>query len=136
MSALQARSKTLGILWVVSALICFVKAAWIALEFPILTLMWGALLNRVPNPFAWMSDFHAVLMGVIVWDIVAGVFAIVGGLAWMQNSRSTRSLLTVAALLALITGPIGLMLGVYTLAVALEQVEPRSATVHSLPNAA
>jgi hypothetical protein len=136
MPALDARSKTLGILWLISAVVCFVKAAWIALEFPILTLMWGALLNRVPNPFAWMSDFHAVLMGIIVWDVVAGIFAIMGGLAWMQNSRSTRSLLTVASLLALITGPIGLMLGAYTLAAALSRIEQRSATVHSLPNAA
>ena len=136
MSNLQARSNTVGILWLISALVCFVKAAWIALESPILTLMWGALLNRVPNPFAWMSDFHAVLMGIIVWDVVAGIFALMGGLAWMQNSRSTRFLLTVASLLALITGPVGLMLGVYTLAAALSGTEPRSATIHSMPSAA
>jgi hypothetical protein len=136
MSDLQARSKTLGILWLISALVCFVKAAWIALEFPILTLMWGALLNRVPNPFAWMSDFHAVLTGIIVWDVLAGIFAIMGGLAWMQNSRSTPFFLTVAALLALITGPLGLILGVYTLAIALSRIEPRSATIHSMPSAA
>lgn len=136
MSAVQVRSRTLGILWLVSAVVCFVKAAWIAMEFPILTLMWGALLNRVPNPFAWMGDFHAVLMGIIVWDVVAGIFAIVGGLAWMGGSRSTYSLLTVASLLALITGPLGLILGVYTLAVALAPIRQQSATIHTMPHAA
>jgi hypothetical protein len=136
MSPVQDRSKVLGILWLISAVICFVKAAWIAAEFPTLTVMWGALLNRVPNAFAWMSDFHAVMTGLIVWDAIAGIFAILGGLASMQGNRSTPSLLTVASLLALITGPLGMMLGVYTLAVALARMRSQSVTIRTMPHAA
>jgi hypothetical protein len=82
-----------------------------------LTLMWGSLLSRVPNPFALMDYFHLFLVFTIILGLVAGIVSIIAGLALMSGGGSSRSLGLVAAFFGLINGPLGIALGAYTLVV-------------------
>lgn len=82
---------------------------------PTATVMFGALLVRVPEPYSLMAWFHLMYTIFIVISIACGVLGFIGGLAIMGNSRTGRSVLIVAALLALSEIPLGIALGVYTL---------------------
>jgi hypothetical protein len=109
--------RTLGVLWVVYGLLRLIGALGMFLWSGTLTLMWGALLNRVPDPFTLMNLFHAFLLFAIILGIVAGVVSIIAGLGLMSSGASARSLALVAAFLGLIGGPLGIALGAYTLVV-------------------
>ena len=109
--------RNLGILWVLYGLLRFVGALGAFLYSGTLTLMWGALLNRVPNPFALMNLFHAVLIFVIILGVVAGTVSIVAGLTLMSGGGSARRLGLLAAFFGLTNGPLGIALGAYTLVV-------------------
>jgi hypothetical protein len=109
--------RNLGILWVLYGLLRLVEALGIFMWSTTLTLMWGALLSRVPNPFALMDYFHLFLGFAIVLGIVAGIVSIVAGLALMSGGESSRKLGLVAAFFGLINGPLGIALGAYTLVV-------------------
>jgi hypothetical protein len=106
-----------GILWVIYGLLRLVTALGIFIWSTTLTLMWGALLSRVPNPFALMDYFHLFLGFAIILGIVAGIVSIIAGLALMSGGGSSRSLGLVAAFFGLINGPLGIALGAYTLVV-------------------
>jgi hypothetical protein len=110
----DTRRRTLGTLWVIYGVICIIKLAWLVVNSTVLTLMWGALLNRVPDPFTWMSLFHFAMFG---FDILLGVTALVSFLAagsLFVGSNSSRSLALLAGFLGIVTGPVGIALGVYT----------------------
>ena len=109
--------RTLGVLWVVYGLTRIVVAVGAFVYSGTLTLMWGALLNRVPNPFFLMDVFHIWLGFAIVLGVVAGVISIIAGLAMMSGGGAARGLGILAALLGLINGPLGIALGAYTLVV-------------------
>jgi hypothetical protein len=79
------------------------------------TLMFGALLTRVPDPFSLMTWFHILYSAVIVWSGISAVLGIVAGLALLATQRTPRVLIVAAALLALPELPFGIMLGVYTM---------------------
>jgi len=115
MSAMNTRQSTLGVLWLIYGVICLIKAASIALNWTVLTLMWGALLNRVPDPFTLMDVFHVFMLAVIVLAIITGVISLLAGMSLMQLGWSGRALVVTAAFLGLISGPLGIALGVYTL---------------------
>jgi uncharacterized membrane protein len=109
--------RTLGILWVLYGVLRLVGALGAFLYSGTLTLMWGALLNRVADPFTLMSLFHAALIFAIVLGVVAGIISIIAGLGLMSSGQSARSLGMLAAFLGLINGPLGVALGAYTLVV-------------------
>ena len=113
------RFRTLGGLWVVYGIIRLVMAAFLVVFSSTATLMFGALLNRVPNPFALMSDFHFVYVLMIILSILCGILGIIAGLALMAGSRSGRGVALLAALLSLCEIPLGITLGTYTLVVLL-----------------
>jgi hypothetical protein len=117
----NSRQGTLGFLWAIYGVICAVKAAWIVFNGATLTLMWGALLNRVANPFFWMSLFHFAMLGAVALAIVTAIFSFLAAMALLQGARSGRTLSLVAGFLGLISGPLGIALGVYTLIVMLPQ---------------
>jgi hypothetical protein len=77
--------------------------------------MFGALLGRVPNPFALMGDFHIVYAGFVVLSFLCGLFGILAGLALLANQRSARILALIAAFLSVSEIPFGTTLGIYTL---------------------
>jgi hypothetical protein len=109
--------RTLGILWILYGLERFAVALAIFLCIPTLTVMWGALLTRVPNPFTLMDLFHVFLVFAIILAVVAGILSILAGLALMSSGPSARKLGLLAAFLALVSGPLGVALGAYTMAV-------------------
>ena len=85
--------RTLGILWILYGLERFVVALAMFLCIPTLTVMWGALLTRVPNPFTLMDLFHFFLIFAIILAVVAGVISILAGLAltvWWCLRAKTR----------------------------------------------
>jgi hypothetical protein len=118
-SSFQSSSRTLGICWIIYGIIRLAMALWLFLFTGTATVMFGALLSRAPNPFALMSDFHFVYVGLIVLSVLCGVLGLLGGLAMMGSQGSGRSILILAAFLSLSEMPLGIALGVYTLIVLL-----------------
>lgn len=90
------------------------------------TVMFGALLGRVPDPYPLMGWFHVVYAGAIVLSIVCGILGIAGGLAVSGRPASGRLMLIIASLLALSDLPVGIAFGVYTLIVLLTGREVES----------
>ncbi|HXN19748.1 MAG TPA: hypothetical protein VN875_15530 [Candidatus Binatus sp.] len=109
--------RTLGILWLLYAILRFAGAVFILIYRATLTLMWGALVTRVPNPFALMSFFHLFLVFAMLLNIVAGIFALLAARALLGRAGSSRRIALVASFFALIDGPLGIALGAYTLVV-------------------
>jgi hypothetical protein len=64
-----------------------------------------------------MDLFHAFLIFGIILAAIAGIMSILAGLALMSGGPSARKLGLLAAFLALLSGPIGIALGAYTLVV-------------------
>jgi hypothetical protein len=113
------RSRSLGGLWMAYGIIRLIMVAFQIIFSGTATLMFGALLNRVPNPFALMADFHFVYVLMIILSILCGILGIVAGLALLAGSGSDRGLALAAAFLSLCEIPLGLTLGTYTLVVLL-----------------
>jgi hypothetical protein len=116
---LQGNSRTLGVCWIIYGVIRLAMALWLFVFNGTATVMFGALLNRVPDPFTMMSEFHVIYVAIIVLSVVCGILGILGGLAIMAGARSGRSTIILAALLSLSEIPLGITLGAYTLVVLL-----------------
>jgi hypothetical protein len=119
--------RSLGGLWIVYGIIRLIMAVFLIIFSGTATLMFGALLDRVPNPFALMADFHFVYVVMIILSVVCGILGIAGGLALMARNRSGRRFALVAAFLSLCEIPLGITLGTYTLVVLLPA---RAAEIH------
>ncbi len=122
-SRIQTSSRTLGICWIIYGIIRLAMALWLFVFSGTATVMFGALLNRVPDPFTMMSEFHIVYVAIIVLSVICGVLGILGGLASMGGGTSGRNTLILAALLSLSEIPLGITLGVYTLVVLMPRSE-------------
>ncbi|HEU0370226.1 MAG TPA: hypothetical protein VFR42_13495 [Candidatus Acidoferrum sp.] len=109
--------RNLGVLWVLYGLERLAVALAIFLCIPTLTVMWGALLTRVANPYTLMDLFHLFLIFAIAFSILAGIISILAGSALTSARPSARTLGLLAAFLALVSGPLGIALGAYTLVV-------------------
>jgi len=109
--------RTFGVLWLLYAILRFAGAAFILVYSTTLTVMWGAIITRVPNPFALMSFFHVFLTFALVLNIIAGILALLAAIALLGGTGSSRTLALVAGFFALINGPLGIALGAYTLVV-------------------
>src|SRR6202140_5541096 len=107
--------RTLGSFWVVYGIIRLIMVLCLLIYGGTATLMFGALLNRVPNPFALMDIFHFLPAAVIVLSAVCGLVGLVAGLALIGGVRSGRNLALFAAILSVSDVPLGLTLGIYTL---------------------
>ncbi len=114
--------RTLGVLWLFYAILRFAGAAFIVVYSGTLTVMWGALLTRVPNALALMSFFHLFLIFAVVLSIIAGILSLLAAIALLGRAGSSRTLALVASFFALINGPLGIALGAFTLVIFL----PRS----------
>ena len=94
-------------------------AAWLIFFQGTATVMFGALLVRVPNPFALMSDFHAIYGALIVLSILSGIFGLLAGVLLLSGKSSGRTISLIAAFLSVSELPAGTTLGIYTLVVLL-----------------
>ena len=68
---LSDHRRTLGGCWIVYGILRVIMGVWLVLFSGTATVMFGALLSRVANPFALMSDFHFFYVVAIVWAILA-----------------------------------------------------------------
>jgi hypothetical protein len=120
--SLAGHLRTLGGCWIVYGVIRLVLAASLVLYSGTATVMFGALLSRVPDPFTLMDVFHFMYIVMIVLSLVCGILGLVGGLALLGRQPSGRRLVLLAGFLSLSSIPLGTTLGIYTLVVLL----PRS----------
>jgi hypothetical protein len=118
---LSSHRRLLGYCWIAYGILRLIAAIWLVLFSPTSTVMFGALLNRVPNPFALMGDFHVIYAGLVVLSLFCGLFGIPAGLALLTNQRSARMLALLTAFLSVSEVPFGTTLGIYTLMVLLPQ---------------
>ena len=111
--------KTLGLLWIVYGIIRLIAVILLVLFSGTATVMFGALLSRVPDPFTLMSIFHFLYVVAIIVTALAGLFGILAGLALLAGNASARTLALAAAFLSLWDVPLGTTLGTYTLVIFL-----------------
>jgi hypothetical protein len=119
MSTPDGRGSRLGALWALYGVVRLIAALVLIMFGGTATLMFGALLSRVPNPFALMDDFHVVYACVVIWAFASGILALVAAADFLGRRRSAPSVAILAAFLALPDLPFGVMLGVYTLILML-----------------
>jgi hypothetical protein len=127
-SMASTQPRILGLCWIVYGVLRLAMTFWLLTFTTTATLMFGALLTRVPDPFSLMSLFHFLYLGVIIWSAVSGVVGILAGVTLLSGQRSARPLAIAAALLSLSELPFGIALGVYTLVVMVPpySVAPRA----------
>src|ERR1700722_9837184 len=107
--------RILGSFWTIYSLIRLIMVLCLLIYGRTATLMFGALLNRVPDPFALMGVFHFLYTFMIAWSAVCGLIGLVAGLALLGRQRSGRRLALIAAVLSVSDIPLGVTLGIYTL---------------------
>jgi len=118
----------LGGCWIVYGVIRLIMAVCLFLYSGTATLMFGALLNRVPDPFTLMTAFHVIYAAMIALSVVCGILGIIAGLALLAGNPSGRLLALIAGFLSLSNIPLGTTLGIFTLVVLLPI---RAAQLHS-----
>jgi hypothetical protein len=111
--------RTLGICWTVYGVIRLIMAVWLVVFSGTATVMVGALLDRMPDPFTLMSIFHLMYTAFVVLSAICGLCGLLAGLALLARQRSGRSPALVAGFLSLSDIPLGITLGIYTLIVLL-----------------
>jgi len=116
---LSDRRGILGVCWLVYGIFRLIMGICLIVFSGTATVMFGALLDRVPNPFALMRDFHVVYVGIVVLAFLCGVLGVLAGLALLANQRPARTLALLAAFLSVSEIPFGTTLGIYTLIVLL-----------------
>ena len=109
--------RILGICWVLYGIIRLATAVWLALFSNTATLMFGALLNRVADPFTLMNVFHFLYALVVAVSAVCGILGFLAGLALLSGARPTLAI--IAGFLSLPSIPLGTTLGIYTLIILL-----------------
>ena len=124
----RGHSRLLGSFWTIYGIIRLVMVLCMLIYGRTATLMFGALLSRVPDPFALMGVFHFLYIVMILLSAVCGLLGFVAGLALLGGQRSGRKLALIAAVLSLSDIPLGITLGIYTLA---ELLPIRTMQLHS-----
>jgi hypothetical protein len=108
-------SRPLGICWIVYGLVRIAMAIFLAAFGGTATLMFGALLNRVADPFTLMGAFHFIYVVAVILSAACGVAGLAAGFALLTSGRSARTLCMIASFLSLPNIPLGTTLGIYTL---------------------
>jgi hypothetical protein len=107
--------RTLGGFWTIYGVIRMIIVLCLLVYGRTATLMFGALLSRVPDPFALMDVFHLLYILMIILSAVCCLVSLVAGLALIGGQRSGRKLAIIAAVLSVSDIPLGITLGIYTL---------------------
>jgi len=126
-----AHASTLGVCWVAYGVARLGVAVWLAIFAPTATVMFGALLGRVADPFTLMTVFHMIYTALIIWSTLSGLIGILAGLAVVAARRSARPVTLLAAFLSVADIPLGTILGIYTLLVLLPSPAAQSSYAHS-----
>ena len=115
------RERPLGLCWIVYSIFRLIAAVWLLSFFGTATVMFGALLTRVPNPYSLMSVFHLIYTGWIVLSAASGIVGILAGIALLAGAGASRILSLLAAFFSMPFLPVGTTLGVYTLVIFLRR---------------
>ncbi|HMD39328.1 MAG TPA: hypothetical protein VKH15_08610 [Candidatus Acidoferrum sp.] len=115
----RGNARTLGSLWIVYAIFRLVMAILLVLFTPTATVMFGALLSRVAEPYTLMGVFHVLYIMAILVTALSGLIGLLAGLALLAGKSSARTLSLTAAFLSLWDLPLGTTLGIYTLLIFL-----------------
>jgi hypothetical protein len=116
---LGGHRRILGVCWLLYGILRIIMGICLVLFSGTATVMFGALLGRVPDPFALMSDFHIAYAAIVILSVLCGLFGLLAGLALLANQRPARMLAIIAAFLSVSEIPLGTTLGIYTLIVLL-----------------
>jgi hypothetical protein len=127
-SMTKTQPRVLGLCWIVYGILRLGMTLWLLTFTTTATLMFGALLTRVPDPFSLMALFHFLYLGVMIWSAVSGVVGILAGVTLLSGQHSARPLAIAASLLSLSELPLGIALGVYTLVVVVPAPYATAAT--------
>jgi hypothetical protein len=111
----SAEWRTLGLLWIVYGMLRIAVSILLVLYSGVATVMFGALLTRVPDPFLLMEIFHFCYFAASFICVLSGIFGLLAGWALRARKRSERSLAVAASILSLSDLPLGTTLGIYTL---------------------
>jgi hypothetical protein len=130
---LSHHHRILGVCWVLYGILCLVTAVWLVLFTNTATVMYGALLNRVPDPFSMMNVFHFAYALLVVISVACGIVGVLAGVALLSEGRTARTLALIAGFLSLSSVPLGTTLGIYTLIVLLPWAGRSSAAVAGVP---
>ena len=104
-----------GLCWILYGVLRLVLAFGLAAFASTATVMFGALLIRVADPYSLMAGFHILYLFAIILSAFCGIFGVLAGFALLSGRRDARVLAGIAAFLSLSDLPIGITLGVYTL---------------------
>lgn len=109
----------LGSLWLIYGIIRLAVVILLILYSGTATVMFGALLARVPDYLPLMTVFHFFYAVAIIVTVLAGLCGIFAGLAMLAGKPSARSLSLAAGFLSVSDIPLGTTLGIYTLIIFL-----------------
>jgi hypothetical protein len=107
----------LGTLWAVYGVLMIAAAAFLIVYNGTLTVMWGAIVTRVANPFAWISAFHLFLGATVVMALISAALSLLAAGALLRGAASSRTLGLAAAAFGMLGTPPGVALGVFTVAI-------------------
>ena len=117
----ESRRSALGLCWIVFGIFRLIVAVWMLSFAGTATVIFGTLLNRVPNPYSLMSAFHVIYSGWMVLSAASGIFGILAGIALLAGAGASRVLSLVAAFLSVAFVPVGTTLGIYTMVIFLRR---------------
>jgi hypothetical protein len=117
--SLSGHRQTLGVCWIVYGVFRLVMGLCLIVYSGTATVMFGALLGRVPDAFSLMADFHVFYAVIVTLSFVCGLLGLFGGLAVLANQGLARKLVLVAAVLSVSDLPFGTTLGIFTLVALL-----------------
>jgi len=107
--------QTLGVCWIVYGIFRLILGICLLVYSGTATVMFGALLGRVPDAFSLMADFHFIYAVIVMLSFVCALLGIVAGVALLANQASARKLALAAAILSVSEIPFGTTLGIFTL---------------------
>jgi hypothetical protein len=116
---LSGHRQTLGVCWIVYGVFRLIMGVCLLLYSGTATVMFGALLGRVPDAFSLMADFHVFYVVMVVLSFACGLLGLFGGLALLADQGLARKLVLVAAMLSVSDLPFGTTLGIFTLVALL-----------------
>ncbi len=112
---LSGHRQTLGVCWIVYGIFRLIMGLCLFVYSRTATVMFGALLGRVPDAFSLMADFHVFYAVIVVLSFVCGVLGVFTGVALLANQGLARKLALSAAILSVSDLPFGTTLGIFTL---------------------
>ncbi len=107
--------RILGICWLIYGVLAIVFGFWLVSFQNNATMMFGALLSRVADPFTLMDEFHVLYGVAIVLAAVCGVLGILAGWALLANLRVAGIVVVAATIVSLPRMPLGTTLGIFSL---------------------